>query len=93
VARTLTLYDYVRLPAVELVAHRLVQTVMPPPPRYRVTRRGNVYDGIARRTVFASWGMASVRDRHGLAQAWIRRQALGEALMIETALEYPEAFR
>lgn len=63
-----------------------------PLPRYRVTRRGNVYDGIARCTVFASWGMASIRDRHDLAQAWIRRQALGEALMIETAFEYPEAF-
>jgi hypothetical protein len=69
--------------------------LMPPRPlpRYRVTRRGNVYDGIARRTVFASWGMASVRDRHAIAQAWIRRQVLGEVLAVETALEYPEASR
>ena len=39
--------------------------------RYRVTRRGNVYDDADRRSVFATWGMGSIRERHAIAQKWI----------------------
>lgn len=37
----------------------------------RVTRRGNVYDDTLRRSVFATWGMGSIRERRIIAQAWI----------------------
>jgi len=37
----------------------------------RVTRRGNVYDDTLRRSVFATWGMGSIRERRLIAQAWI----------------------
>lgn len=39
------------------------------PARYRVTRRGNVYDDVERRTVWATWGEGSIRERLVLAQA------------------------
>ena len=37
----------------------------------RVTRRGNVYDDTLRRTVFATWGLGSIKERAAIAQAWI----------------------
>jgi len=38
-------------------------------PRYRVTRRGNVYDDLERRTVWATHGLGSIRERVVMATA------------------------
>lgn len=45
-------------------------------------------DEITKRSVFKSWGMASIRLRLALADQWIDRRELGE--VIETAIDYPE---
>lgn len=42
--------------------------------RYSVTRRGNVHDNVERRTVFATHGMGSIKERLVIAQTWIAQQ-------------------
>ncbi len=37
----------------------------------RVTLRGNVYDDTLGRSVFATWGMGSIRERRRIAARWI----------------------
>ena len=37
----------------------------------RVTLRGNVYDDTLGRSVFATWGMGSIKERRIIAQQWI----------------------
>ena len=37
----------------------------------RVTLRGNVYDDTLGRSVFATWGMGSIKERRIIAQRWI----------------------
>ena len=37
----------------------------------RVTLRGNVYDDTLGRSVFATWGMGSIRERRRIAAEWI----------------------
>jgi hypothetical protein len=39
-----------------------------------VTRRGNVHDNVERRTVFATHGMGSIKERLVIAQTWIAQQ-------------------
>ncbi len=44
------------------------------PPRIhplRVTRRGNVYDDTLGRSVLATWGMGSIKERRRIAAKWI----------------------
>lgn len=40
----------------------------PPLPRYRATRRGNVYDDFLDRTVESTWGRVRNKDRVAMAQ-------------------------
>ena len=37
-------------------------------PRYRVTRRGNVYDDRYKRTAWATWGFGTIRQRLVMAE-------------------------
>jgi len=36
--------------------------------RYRVTRRGNVYDDRHKRTAWATWGFGTIRERRVMAE-------------------------
>lgn len=46
-----------------------------PRTRYRVTRRGNVYDDIANMSAFHTWGMGTQSERYVIARRWIDEHA------------------
>ena len=40
-------------------------------PRYRVTRRSNVYDDTHKRTAWATWGFGTIRQRRVMAERFV----------------------